>query len=194
MKTRKIKFLAFLVVFFALANSVFAESVNVNASASTVKWNGKKVGGEHYGSISVKEGVLDIEKGVVTGGTVVIDMNSMTCQDLTDPEWNNKLIGHLKSDDFFSVASYPTAQLVLTKAEKSGSTYTFTGNLTIKGITNPVTFKANVASDNRSFKGMITVDRSKFNVRYGSKSFFDNLGDKVISDEFTLDFNLVLSK
>jgi polyisoprenoid-binding protein YceI len=116
----------------------------------------------------------------------------MVNTDLTDPEWNAKLIGHLKSDDFFSVATFPTAELVITKVDGN----TFSGKLTIKGITNPVSFMATSQKDgaNTVYKGTLTIDRSKYNVRYGSKSFFDNLGDKVIYDEFTLDFSLVVAE
>jgi polyisoprenoid-binding protein YceI len=116
-------------------------------------------------------------------------MNSIVDTDLADASWNAKLVGHLKSDDFFGVATYPTADLVITKVE--GNTYS--GNLTIKGVTNPTSFTAIASKDGKStvYKGTITVDRSKYNIKYGSKSFFDNLGDKVIYDEFTLDFSLV---
>jgi polyisoprenoid-binding protein YceI len=86
--------------------------------------------------------------------------------------------------------------LVINKVDSNGNNHTFTGNLTIKGITNPVSFTATSAIDGKSiiYKGILTVDRSKFNIRYGSKSFFDNLGDKVIYDEFTLDFSLVVNE
>ncbi|MDO9040001.1 MAG: YceI family protein, partial [Bacteroidota bacterium] len=102
--------------------------------------------------------------------------------------------GHLKSDDFFSVETNPTSELVVTKVESNGNSYTFTGNLTIKGITNPATFTTTSTKVGTStvYNGKLTIDRSKYNVRYGSNSFFDNLGDKAIYDEFTLDFSLVV--
>jgi polyisoprenoid-binding protein YceI len=187
MKT--IKFFGLLVLALTLTTTVFAEKQKVDVAKSTVKWLGKKVTGEHSGTISVKEGSLDVENGKVKGGKVVIDMNSIVDTDLADASWNAKLVGHLKSDDFFGVATYPTADLVITKVE--GNTYS--GNLTIKGVTNPTSFTAIASKDGKStvYKGTITVDRSKYNIKYGSKSFFDNLGDKVIYDEFTLDFSLV---
>lgn len=190
MKTMKL--FGLLVLALTLTTVSFAETQKVDVSKSTVKWLGKKVTGQHTGTISVKEGSLEIAGGKVTGGKVVIDMNSIVDSDLTDPNWNAKLVGHLKSDDFFGVATYPTADLVVTKVEGS----TFSGNLTIKGITNPTTFIATASKDGKStvYKGTITIDRSKYNVKYGSKSFFENLGDKVIYDEFTLDFNLVVTE
>jgi len=190
MKT--IKSLGLLVLAITLTSAVFAESQKVDVAKSSVKWIGKKVTGEHSGTILVKEGSLEVTGGKVTGGKVIIDMNSIVDTDLTDADMNGKLIGHLKSDDFFGVATFPTADLVITKVEGNN----FSGNLTIKGITNPTSFTASASKDGKStvYKGTITIDRSKYNVRYGSKSFFDNLGDKVIYDEFTLDFSLVVAE
>ncbi len=194
MKT--IKSLAIFVLALSLTTAVYAGTQKVDASKSSVKWLGKKVGGEHSGTIAVKEGNLVVENGKISGGKVVIDMTSIVNTDLTDAGYNAKLVGHLKSDDFFGVESFPTAELVITKDENSGSTHVLSGNLTIKGITNPVSFTAISTKDgmNTVYKGALTVDRSKYNVKYGSKSFFDNLGDKVIYDEFTLDFNLVAAE
>lgn len=196
MKTINLKSLGILILALALTTTVFAATQKADVTKSTVKWLAKKVTGEHSGTIGIKEGNLEVANGKVTGGKVVIDMNSIADTDLTDANWNAKLIGHLKSDDFFSVANFPTSELAITKVETAGNSLTFTGNLTIKGVTNPTTFTATSTKDgsNTVYKGAITIDRSKFNIRYGSKSFFDNLGDKVIYDEFTLDFSLVVAE
>lgn len=190
MKT--IKSLAAVVLALTLTTSVFAGTQKVDTAKSTVKWLGKKVTGEHSGTIGIKEGALEVNGGKVTGGKVVIDMNSIADTDLTDANWNAKLVGHLKSDDFFGVATYPTAELVITKVDGNN----FSGNLTIKGVTNPASFTATPSKEGKSttYKGTLTIDRSKYNVKYGSKSFFENLGDKVIYDEFTLDFSLVVAE
>ena len=187
---------AFLWMALFVSSAVFAESYDVNVASSKVSWLGKKVTGQHHGSINVKEGTLTVDDDEITGGTVLIDMQSIENEDLTNEEFNKKLVGHLKSDDFFGVESYPTARLVLTDVKKSGDEYTFTGDLTIKGITHPVTFKGTSESDAGTVKvnGTMTIDRSKYNIKYGSSSFFDNLGDKMIYDEFTLDFELVAEK
>ena len=194
MKT--VKSLAVFVLALSLTTSVFAGTQKVDAAKSSVKWLGKKVTGEHFGSISVKEGSLEVANGKVTGGKVVIDMQSLVVEDVKDAGMNAKLTGHLKSDDFFGVATFPTAELAITKVVSNGNSHTFSGNLTIKGITNPASFTATSAKDGKStvYKGTLTIDRSKYNVRYGSKSFFDDLGDKVIYDDFTLDFNLVVAE
>lgn len=190
MKTTKTMVLVFLLS--ALTSAVFAENLVVNAAKSTVQWTGKKVTGEHTGTISIKDGSLTVEKGKLTGGKIVIDMKSIVDKDLTDPAWNAKLIGHLKSDDFFGVDTYPTSELVITSVAGSPENYTVTGNLTIKGITNPVTFNASASPDGKNYKGIITIDRAKYNIKFRSKSFFENLGDNLIYDDFTLDFNIQL--
>lgn len=196
MKTTMIKKWAVLSLALFVGSAVYADNYVVDASKSTVGWHGKKVTGEHNGAIDIKEGSLEVVDGEIKGGTVSIDMQSITNEDISDDGMNQKLVGHLKSDDFFSVETHPTATLVLTDVKKSGSNYTFKGDLTIKGITKPVSFEgtSSTKSDAVEVKGQLTIDRSDFDVRYGSKSFFDNLGDKMIYDDFTLSFVVVAKK
>lgn len=174
-----------------------ATTYKVNASKSELTWLGKKVTGQHTGKITLKEGTLTMDGAKLSGGKFVADLNSITCTDLTDKEYNGKLIGHLRSDDFFSVEKYPTASFVITKATpKTAGVYEVTGNMTIKGITKPVTFPILVkaTSTGAEATGKIVVDRSKFDIKYNSKSFFDNLGDKMIDDDFSIDVKLVAAK
>jgi polyisoprenoid-binding protein YceI len=197
METNNSKKWASLILALVIAPVAFAGNYDVDPAASSVKWLGKKVTGQHNGTINIKEGTLEVVDGEVKSGTVLIDMQSIVNEDITDEGSNKKLVGHLKSDDFFSVETYPTAKLVLTDVKKTGDNYTFTGDLTIKGTTNPVTFNATSSTESGDavkLNGTVTVDRSKYNVKYGSSSFFDNLGDKVIYDDFTLDFVLVAKK
>lgn len=167
---------------------------DINITKSTIKWHGEKVTGEHFGTINIKDGALEFKKGKLIGGSFNIDMASIENTDL-DGEYKGKLEGHLKSDDFFGVAKYPTANLKITKVKENGKDgqYTVTADLTIKGITKPVTFTVELINDNGLIvaNANIIIDRSKYDVRYGSGSFFDNLGDKTIYDEFTLTVNLV---
>lgn len=159
----------------------------VSVKSSSITWVGKKVTGKHLGTIDLKDGYFEMEGENITGGEFLIDMTSIACTDL-EGDSKGQLEGHLKSDDFFGVENYPTAKLVITNAVKDGNSYTVTGDLTIKETTEPVTFELEKAGDN--FTTTLTIDRSKYNVRYGSGSFFDNLGDKTIYDDFTLDINL----
>lgn len=171
-----------------LISSAFAG--NLPIAKSEIKWVGKKVTGSHDGTIELKEGhLVKNDAGEFTGGTFVIDMQSIKVADITDPEKNAKLEGHLKSNDFFGVEAYPTAKLDLTSVKKDADeSYKVIGNLTIKGITHPVEFKANV--NGSTFMSKIKVDRTKYNVKYGSGKFFQNLGDKLIYDDFELDVTL----
>lgn len=121
-------------------------------------------------------------------------MKSIVCDDIKDAEYNGKLVGHLKSDDFFSVDKNPVSKFVITKATvKAGNKYTITGNLTIKGKTKAITFPAyvNVVNGKVAAQATFNVDRSDFDVKFGSASFFDGLGDKVIYDDFNVSLNLV---
>lgn len=176
---------------------VKASNLKVNTSKSELTWLGKKVAGEHTGKISLKEGTLTLDGAKLTGGKFVADLNTITCTDIADKEYNGKLIGHLKSDDFFSVEKHPTATFVVTKAVAKGAgAYDVTGDLTIKGITKPVTFPVTVkpTATGAEATGKMVVDRSKYDIKYSSKSFFDNLGDKVINDDFSIDVKLVANK
>jgi polyisoprenoid-binding protein YceI len=166
----------------------------IDTKATTATWIGKKVTGQHTGTISIANGKIVADGTSITSGTFEFDMTSITCSDLTDKAWNDKLIGHLKSEDFFNVAKFSTAKFEITKAIlKSGNDYTITGKLTIKGITNEITFPALIKFDNKAIVTIakIMVDRTKFDIKYGSASFFDSIGDKAISDEFELDVNVV---
>jgi polyisoprenoid-binding protein YceI len=180
-----------LVVALAASMLTFAQKTEVNRETSVVNWTGKKIGGSHNGAIKLKSGYFEFDKGQITGGEVVIDMNTITNTDLADQEYRDKLVGHLKSDDFFGVEKYPTSTFVVTRASGFvNGKATISGQLTIKGITRELTF--DVLKENNTYKAKVEVDRSEFDVRYGSDSFFDNLGDKAINDIFTLDISLVL--
>lgn len=193
MKSVNLKSLGVLLLAFSLSTAVMAETKKVDVNKSKVEWTGKKLTGSHHGTIDIKEGNLEVDNGKLTGGKVVMNMASIKDVDITDAESNAKLTGHLKSDDFFGVANHPTSTLEITKVEGNSGNHTISGNLTIKGKTNPVTFTATSAKDGQSlvYDGQMTIDRSKFDVRYGSKSFFNDIGDKAINDDFTLDFQLV---
>ncbi|MCW3789178.1 YceI family protein [Plebeiibacterium sediminum] len=185
MKTLKIV----IVLLIAGSVSVFAQKKEVKSLESVVKWTGNKIGGSHNGEIKVKNGYLEFNNDQITSGKVVIDMNSITDLDLEDEGYNQKLVGHLKSDDFFGVEKFPTSSFEVTKASKfKDGKASVTGTLTIKGKSEEITF--DIVKKGNEYITKLEVDRSKFDVRYGSGSFFDNLGDKVIDDIFILDIKL----
>jgi len=173
-------------------------SMNINAQSTTstidtkssfINWTGKKVVGTHTGTIKLKSGNLTFADGKLTGGSFEIDMESI---ENTDMQGGGaaKLVGHLKSDDFFGTTTYPTSSLVITNVASTDSGYDIEGDLTIKGVTKPVSFSASAGQ--YLANADITVDRTAYGIKYGSGSFFDNLGDKAINNDFTLKVNLVL--
>ena len=163
---------------------------DIDISKSTVKWVGKKVTGSHEGNISIKEGHIHFDDNAFTGGNIVIDMSTIECTDL-DGDSKQNIENHLSSDDFFGVKKYPTANLEVISAEKvkySKNKYRVKGILEIKNIKNDVEFE--VVIDNSLAKVELVIDRTKYDIKYGSGSFFDNLGDKMIYDDFNLSVSL----
>lgn len=168
----------------------------VDIEKSEITWTGKKVTGSHNGTIQLKEGSLMMEADMLKGGSFTIDMTSIKNLDMAGKDGAGKLEGHLKSADFFNVAEYPNAILEISEVVHRGTPGSFkvVGDLTIKGITKPIKFNTQISTEGGMTVATadITVDRSEYDVRYGSGSFFDNLGDKTIYDEFDLNVELVL--
>jgi polyisoprenoid-binding protein YceI len=188
MNRKSIKLLSVILLVGTLSAS--AQKCEINLNRSVVTWTGNKIGGSHNGGIKVKGGYFEVKNGDIVAGNVVMDMNSITNTDLKDEGYNQKLVGHLKSDDFFGVEKFPTSTFVVRSAGKfSAGKATLTGVLTIKGKSENIS--VDVTKNGDTYTAQLKVDRSKFDVRYGSKSFFDNLGDKVIDDIFVLDIRLV---
>jgi len=193
---KKLFFLPLLAVLAMAATNPLPN--NVDVTASNIVWTGYKVTGKHTGTIKVKSGTVQFTNGQLSGGAFEVDMNSITCTD-QEGEWAAKLVGHLKSDDFFGVSKFPTSKFVITRVipQDTKGNYKIIGNLTIKETTKEVKFLANLAETANgtvTATGKLTIDRSEFNVRYGSGSFFDGLGDKTIYDEFDLGITLVAKK
>ena len=189
--------IALAMIFVCFSFTASATDFVVDKGVSTVKWEAKKVTGKHNGTIAIANGTLSANKATISSGTLVIDMKTIVDLDLTDSGYNKKLVGHLSSDDFFAVDKFPESTLVLNKVTLvSGSEYKLSGDLTIKGVTNPFEFNAKVTQngDKLNAEGIMTINRAKFGVKYGSTSFFQGLGDKVIYDDFTLAFNIVALK
>ena len=173
------------------------DHVKVNTEASTVKWVGSKITSSHEGDIKISSGKLVIDHGKLVGGEFVIDMTSIICTDLKPNEGGDKLVKHLKADDFFGVENHPTSTLKITNVSHvSASNYLITADLTIKGITHPVDFNADVKINNTAYLATATLvfDRTKYGIEYNSGSFFDNLGDYLILDDITLELFLLSVK
>ncbi|RZJ69736.1 YceI family protein [Flavobacterium sp.] len=167
-----------------------AQNKAVDVKKSTIKWVGKKVTGSHEGTVNLKSGTLVLKAGKLAGGSFVIDMTSIAVTDLEAGKGKEKLEGHLKADDFFGTDKFATAKLDFkTVQAKPNNVYAVTADLTVKGKTAPVTFDLTLGKNTATtaFK----VDRTKYDVKYNSKSFFEGLGDNVIYDDFDVTVNLV---
>jgi polyisoprenoid-binding protein YceI len=185
---REIVFIALSGLF--LLNVSAQEKLTADTEKTKLVWLGEKVTGQHTGTINLQSGWLNLKDSKIVSGEFNIDMTT-----LKDSEANERLEGHLKSDDFFGVEKFPTSKLVITGSTSlEKGTGVVTGTLTIKGVTNPIEFKTTMQknADGVWFFANIVIDRTKYNVRYGSGSFFDNLGDKTIYDEFKLKVNLLV--
>ncbi|UOB16848.1 YceI family protein [Abyssalbus ytuae] len=156
----------------------------VDVSKSKITWKGYKVTGSHEGTISLKEGYLIFDENKLTGGEFIADMTTISSTDL-EGEWKDKLDGHLKAEDFFGIENHPVTKLVFTNVKSTGkNSYQVTADLTIKKTTKPVTFNLSVYGSKAT--ASLKIDRTEYGLKYGSGSFFDNLGDKTIYDEFDL--------
>lgn len=177
-----------LTLVLALVTFSFTTLMNGNKEVkidkSKVEWKGYKVTGSHTGIINLKSGNLEFKEDKLTGGSFMIDMTSINTTDL-EGEYKGKLDGHLKSDDFFGVSKFPTASMNFTKVKASGkNAYDITADLTIKGKTKKVNFVMSIYGNKAT--ASLKIDRTEFNVQYGSTSFFEGLKDKAIYDEFDL--------
>ena len=177
--------------------SFHANKVNVNKNNSTVIWTGSKPTGSHTGNVSIKSGYLTFDHGRLVGGNFTIDMTSITCTDIEKESKNKYFVDHLKDEDFFDVTEFPEANLNIKKVKRlNAQEYEMSGEMTIKGITNDLTFTSEVKLTGNSYLAIakIIIDRTKYGVEYKSANVFKNLGDKFIYDEIEFDIFLVSEK
>ena len=191
MKTRNFKSTAVAII--ALITMSFTvikqETKEIKTSESKINWVGKKeIGNDHKGTINIQNGTLVFKKNKLVGGEVNVDMNSISVTDL-EGDYKNKLEGHLKSADFFGTEKFQSSKLVFTKVEGKDGKFKVTGDLTIKGITESIVFDLNI--DGNTATAKLDVDRTKYGIKYGSSSFFDNLKDKAIKNDFELNVKLI---
>jgi polyisoprenoid-binding protein YceI len=166
----------------------------IQNASTTVNWTGKKVLGLHTGTVDVESGFLEVADGLIKGGEINIDMTSIVVTDIEDSKTHDEFLGHLQNDDFFSVERFKTARLEVTGSTPAdNNNLTVSGHLTIKDITHPISFnaKTEVFTDFLHSMGEMIIDRALYNIRYGSGKFFANLGNKLIYDEFVLQFKLI---
>lgn len=165
----------------------------VNTATSSVEWIAEKVTGSHNGNVQIKEGKIVVLNGTIVSGILVLDMNTIKVMDIESEKMNEKLKSHLYSSDFFGVKKHPTATLKINKViTNDGNNHIIYGDLTIKDITEKIEIPATILKEKNKIVavGETKIDRTKFDIQYGSGSFFDNLGDKAINNEFTIKFKV----
>ncbi|MBP6180726.1 YceI family protein [Flavobacterium sp.] len=168
---------------------VDGQTTKIDVTKSKINWVGKKVTGQHEGTLKLKDGYLIFKNSKVVGGNFNADMKSLINTDQTGKS-KIKLEGHLKSDEFFGIDEYNTSNLVFKSiGDKGNNIYAVTADLTIKGVTNPVKFDLIVKGNTAT--AALKIDRTKYDIKYGSGSYFDDLGDKTIYDEFELNVDLM---
>lgn len=191
---KKLTLLSFIATLGLLAFTIkpAEDKFTVDTEKSSIEWSAKKVGGGHTGTVRIASGSLIFDGNNLKTGTFAMDMSTIIV------EGNNKnLLDHLKSDDFFGVVKNPSSSFVITKVAPAGDQLNITGNLTIKGITNPVTFPAAVKKNGNIVVAVakgIKIDRTKFDIKFRSASFFSSIGNQAIEDNFELSVNLVAKK
>jgi len=189
------RILALLVVLIFAVSSINAQTFNVKSADSKLKWTGEKVVGKHFGTVKIGDGELKM-KGEAVTGTFAIDMTSITVDDIDASQGADKLKGHLSSADFFDVAKHPTASLRITGSKRilknEAANYELTGVLAIKGIENEVTFPAKILVEGSKLKATASfkIDRTKWDIKYNSGSFFSDLGDYMIYDDVLFDVDI----
>ncbi len=196
MRTIVLKSLTVLFLFSSML-TIAQVTYNADTEASVLNWKGSKPTGDHNGTVNIKSGYFNVSDDAMTG-EFDIDMTSIVDLDLeAGSKYNTKLVNHLKSEDFFSVEKFPTASFKLSKSEAKGNKTLMTGDLTIKGITHEISFLATVHQEGKKLhvkSDTFTIDRSKWDVKYKSTSFFADLGDKFIYDDIEISFDVRLNQ
>ena len=182
-----------LAICFSSFTSVHTDHFKIDTQKSNIKWVGSKISGSsHEGNISITEGIISINHGNMVNAEFVVDLKTMTCTDLAEKK-AEYLVEHLKNEDFFDVPNHPEARLKLIKATKTEKGYNIIAGLSIKNKTHPVIFDIEWTQRGSAAlaSGKLIFDRTKFDITYGSGSFFDNLGDRAINDEVILEFRVI---
>ena len=183
------------IAFTAFNNPIGTQiTFTVDAGKSLFTWTGKKVTGEHTGNVNVSTGKIYINKGLLTGGEIEMDMNS-----ISESEGNERLVGHLKSQDFFDVTNFPKSSFKaklfspVKDAKEGDANYTVKGDITIKGITKEIIFPATIKITENEITASadFNIDRTDFGIKFKSNKYDPGLGDKFIYDEFNIKINLV---
>ena len=171
----------------------------LDTETSVVRWTGRNLFNHHQGTLKLASGHIEVQNGVLQSARFIIDMNSIACEDLVDTAYNAMLIRHLRDDDFFAVDRFPTAEFVCDRAESLQActpgtpNYTLHGSMTLRGVTQPLSFPAVIAAadpDHLTGQAQFELDRTRFGSHYGSGKLFAFLGKHVVNDHVHLHIKL----
>lgn len=189
------KFIYIFFLMFIFSSDVY---LKINTEKSNIKWEASKSNGSsHYGNIQMSSGGVKLDKNQIIGANFIIDMNSIVCTDIKDTSSNQYLISHLKNEDFFDTALFPEASMNIITVKKINNTnidnYLITADLTILNQTHPIEFLSSIIIKKgiAMAEGKISINRAQYGIKYKSKSWFKDLGDRFINDIFYLYFSLV---
>lgn len=190
--------IAFVAVSFNNPVNPDGNKFKVDVKTSTIKWKGYKPTGSHNGTISLSQGLFEMDGDQIKSGSFLIDMNSIVVSDMpADSEYNTKLVNHLKSKDFFEVEVFGTSKFEIVNVSYKDGSSIVTGKLTIKDVTKQISIpaKISVEADQITLETeTFQINRADFNIKYKSKSFFNNLKEKFINDKFDLQVKIVAKK
>jgi polyisoprenoid-binding protein YceI len=192
----KIAILLSLLIF-SFTQASFAKSVEIDTRGSNITWTGSKVSGQHWGDIEFKSGSLKMKGSEIVGGSFIIDMTKISVTDVPNPEWNKKLVDHLKNADFFNVEKHGEAKLEIKNIRQGkGGVYDVDAELTILNIKKPVSFQAMIhqAGGRMMAYADVEFNRVDYGIKYKSKSIFKKIADKAIMDEVQLNVFIVTKK
>lgn len=191
---KRIALLFSIVIGLSSFTTLHTDHYTVDKKKSKIAWTGSKLAEKHTGGIFLKEGTFSINHGKIVKANFTMDMNTITCSDIENKEWNEKLVSHLKNEDFFDVEKHPTSSFQLVRATQiSDFGYEVLGTLTIKGITKPITTKIEIhqKDDFKIVVGELIFDRTNYDIKYGSGKFYEDLGDRMIHDKVSIQFELL---
>ena len=184
-----------IIFFNVFLTILFAKDINsyiVDVDNSQLRWTANKVTGSHWGYVNIKKGEIVLNQKQIISGKFFVDLNSITVEDMGNSPWAEKLVDHLKSEDFFDVKNFSLASLDLKSSNLKDGSFLINGDLTIKGETHQINFPAviNFSDTGPRASGQLKIDRTNYNIKYRSGKFFPDIGDKLIYDDFIIDFIL----
>ena len=175
-------------------------SYTIDTEQSEIQWTGRNLNGTHTGTLKLLSGTIEVESSRVTRGAFMIDMQSIRDKDIENSEMRHLLNSHLASDDFFDVKRFPTAEFRLTRiapiegAAAGSPNAEFSGELIMKGVSREISFRGVTAPtpDGRlAAEAHFDIDRTQWNVLYGSGKFYEKLGKHLVHDDVTISLKLI---